>query len=227
MNYARGNKKNKTNEHYYTKKPRSKLLNKEVTVNLFNINLRFITPSGVFCFGKVDSGSLLLIKKALIPKNAKVLDLGSGYGLIGITLAKVRDDVKIVMTDINERAVTFCEKNVIINGLKNKLENGTIKIVQGNLYEQFNNKPDDDSNNVACNNKFDVILSNPPTHAGRKICFKIIEEAKDYLNTDGVLEIVARHSKGGKMLMEKMQEVFGNVETLGKKGGFRVYMSRL
>jgi 16S rRNA G1207 methylase RsmC len=61
--------------------------------------------------------------------------------------------------------------------------------------------------------------------AGRKICYKIIEEAKKHLKKNGTLQLVARHQKGGKMLEKKMQEAFGNVEAIAKKSGFRVYLS--
>ena len=62
--------------------------------------------------------------------------------------------------------------------------------------------------------------------AGRKICFKIIEDAKQHLKKGGTLQLVARHQKGGGQLEKKMQEVFGNTEVLSKKSGFRVYLSK-
>ena len=72
---------------------------------------------------------------------------------------------------------------------------------------------------------FDSILVNPPYVAGRKVCFKIIEEAPLYLKRGGSLQLVARHSKGGKILGERMKDVFGNMEFLAKGSGFRVYYS--
>jgi len=75
--------------------------------------------------------------------------------------------------------------------------------------------------------KFDVILLNPPQTAGRKLCFRMIEESRKYLKKGGSLQLVARHNKGGRVLSEKMEEVFGNLETIARKGGYRVYVSRL
>lgn len=72
---------------------------------------------------------------------------------------------------------------------------------------------------------FDTIITNPPMKAGREICYQIIEQAKHHLNPNGTLQLVAFHKRGGAMLEKKMQEVFGNVETVAKKSGFRVYVS--
>jgi len=73
--------------------------------------------------------------------------------------------------------------------------------------------------------KFDIILSNPPQSAGKKLCFEIIEKAPLFLKLRGSLQLVARHKKGGKDLSKKMQEIFGNVETLGRKSGYHIYYS--
>jgi 16S rRNA (guanine1207-N2)-methyltransferase len=73
---------------------------------------------------------------------------------------------------------------------------------------------------------FDTILLNPPQTAGKKLCFELIEESKAHLKKDGLLQLVARHNKGGKDLSKKMLEVFGNVEPTAKEAGFRVYVSK-
>ena len=88
------------------------------------------------------------------------------------------------------------------------------KVVQSDAFENI------DEN-------FDVILLNPPQTAGKKLCFKMIEEAKEHLKKGGSLQLVARHQKGGKTLQKKMEEVFGNSEVLSRQSGFRVYMSYL
>ena len=110
------------------------------------------------------------------------------------------------MTDINKRAIALAKKNIKLNKVK-------AIIKSGDLYEPYKEE------------KFDAILVNPPMAAGRKICYQIIEEAKEHLNKDGTLQLVARHQKGGRQLEKKMQEVFGTVETVSKKSGFRVYLS--
>ena len=74
--------------------------------------------------------------------------------------------------------------------------------------------------------KFDTILVNPPQTAGKDICFQIIDEAKNHLNNNGLLQLVARHNKGGSVLEKHMKEIFGNVEQIVKGSGYRVYISK-
>ncbi len=195
-------------EHYYSEKQSSKLRIKEIEVRLRGNILKFYTGSGVFSIGKVDKGAVLLIEKCLIEDNWKILDLGCGYGAIGIAIAKSFPSISVMMTDINQRAVKLSRMNIELN----KVEN--IKVKQSDLYQKINEK-------------FSTIIVNPPQLAGKKLCFEIIEKAKDYLEKNGLLQLVARHNKGGKMLEKKMREVFGNVKDIAKKGGYRVYISKL
>jgi 16S rRNA (guanine1207-N2)-methyltransferase len=74
--------------------------------------------------------------------------------------------------------------------------------------------------------KFDTILLNPPQSAGKELCFRMIEESRQHLKKNGLLQLVARPRKGGRTLAEKMKEVFGNVEVIAKGAGFSVYVSK-
>ena len=192
-------------EHYYSEKQTSKLRIKELNINLRGNKLKFYTGSGIFSIGEIDKGTYLLIDKCIIKDNWSVLDLGCGYGCVGIALAN--EVSSVLMTDINERAVKLSRMNIKIN----KLEN--IKVIKSDLYKNVKKK-------------FDTIITNPPTLAGRKVCFDIIEGAKEHLNKGGLLQLVARHNKGGKILEAKMKEVFGNVKDIAKKSGYRVYISK-
>ncbi|RLE46346.1 class I SAM-dependent methyltransferase [Candidatus Woesearchaeota archaeon] len=194
-----------TTEHYYTKKPKSKLKPRIIHATLRGQKFTFHTGSSTFSPKKIDTGTKILIKYAKVKPGDKVLDLGCGYGPIGITIAKTTPNTKITMSDINERAITLTEKNI-----KENKVNAETK--QSNSFEKIKEK-------------FDAILLNPPISAGKKTCYKMIEEAKKHLNKGGSLQIVARHQKGGKSLQEKMKETFGNVQEIAKKSGFRVYIS--
>ena len=88
-----------------------------------------------------------------------------------------------------------------------------VKIKQGDMYAKITGE-------------FDTILLNPPQHAGKDVCMKMIENAIKYLKNGGLLQLVARHNKGGKSFEKKMKEVFGNVKDIAKKGGFRVYVAK-
>ena len=110
------------------------------------------------------------------------------------------------MAEINERAVKCAKENI-------KLNNVDARVIQSHF---FSGMKDD---------KFDIILLNPPISAGMEDCYKLIEGSRDHLEVGGNLQLVARHRKGGERLMAHMEEVFGNVDVLGKKAGFRVYIS--
>jgi 16S rRNA G1207 methylase RsmC len=194
-------------EHYYSEKQTSELRITEIEVHLRGNNLKFQTGSGVFAIGKIDKGTLVLINNCIIESNWEILDLGCGYGPVGIAIAKAFPETKVLMTDINERAIKLIRRNVHLNNIYNA------KIRKSNIYSNIKEK-------------FNTIIANPPQLAGKEICFEMIEKAKDHLKKGGLLQIVARHKKGGKSLEAKMKEVFGNVEAIAKKSGYRVYISK-
>jgi len=192
-------------EHYYSEEQTSELKIKKISQNVNGTKFEFYTSSGVFSKDKIDTGTLALAENMIIGKNFKVLDVGCGIGVLGITAAKFFNS-DIVMTDINKRAIMLAKKNAALNNVK-------AEVFQGNLYEKIKN------------GDFDAVVSNPPNTAGKKLCFQLIEQSKNYLKEKGSLQIVARHNKGGKTLSRKMEEVFGNVKVIAKKSGYFAYMS--
>lgn len=190
-------------EHYYSEKPHSQLAEKAVDMFVRGHRCSFITPSGVFSLGRVDKGSLLLVESVSL-SDERVLDFGCGWGFVGIVMKKIFPSCHVTLADINERALLYAEKNARENHVK-------VNIVQSHLFSELQ--------------EFDVILVNPPMHAGRDVCYSLIEGAKEHLSSRGKLYVVALHNKGGAMLEKKMNDVFGNVQTVSKKSGFRVYAS--
>ena len=193
-------------EHYYTVNPTSELTVKELVLILRNGHkYLFKAPSGVYGKKRIDRASILLIEKVELT-NEKVLDMGCGYGVIGISLKREFPDIDLYMSDVNNRAVDFSKINA-----KNNNVNAVIK--QGNLFKPW----EDDY--------FDVIVSNPPIVAGKEVLHELIEESYHHLNENGKIYLVAYHNKGGKALESYMEQIFGNVKELEKSGGFRVYLS--
>ncbi len=193
--------------HYFSAKQTSFFKQKTIKAGLRGKEFGFTTASGTFSLSKVDLGSELLADRCIIQDDWGVLDLGCGYGPIGIAVAATTK-AKVTMTDVNERAVKLTAMNAKSNGV-------IVEIVSGDLYKPVKDR------------KFDTILVNPPYAAGRKLCFQIIEEAKDHLKKGGLLQLVARHQKGGKTLETHMKEIFGNVKDIAKGAGYRVYVSAL
>jgi len=191
--------------HYFSEKQVSDPKEKKIWIHLKKISFSINTSSGVFSKDKLDKGSELLINYCE-PKG-RVFDIGCGYGVVGIGVKLLHPGINVVMSDVNDRALALAKKNILQHNL-------TIKIIKSNLFENITEK-------------FDTILTNPPQSAGKDICFKIIEDSHEHLNEGGSLQLVARHNKGGKQLMQKMKEIFGNVSVVKRGGGFRIYRSKL
>src|SRR3989338_6026344 len=105
-------------EHYFTRSPKSELKLHRLKARLRNKDVEFFTASGLFSIKQVDLGSEILINKCLLEDNWKILDLGCGYGIVGISLLKHNPDLKMTFSDINKRAVEITKKNLRLNNLK-------------------------------------------------------------------------------------------------------------
>ncbi|WP_082391488.1 class I SAM-dependent methyltransferase [Thermococcus sp. EP1] len=189
--------------HYYSKEPQVPLKTKMIEVFIRGEYFKFITASGVFSFGKLDRGTQLLIESAVLDKDWEVLDLGCGYGVIGIVASKFVK--RVVMTDVNRRAVNIAKKNLKINNIKNA------EVRWGYLYEPVTGE------------KFHSIITNPPVHAGKDVLREIVINAPLHLYDGGLLQIVIRTNQGAKYIKTLMEESFKEVVELAKGSGFRVY----
>jgi 16S rRNA (guanine1207-N2)-methyltransferase len=194
--------------HYYDEKQESEDKRFLVEIKLKSDAFKLWSSSGIFSKNELDAATKLLIENAQIGEN--ILDLGCGYGVVGIAILrkeeKEKKNIKLAFSDVNERAVDLTKENLKQLGLKGE-------VIKSDLFSGIPQS-------------FDTILTNPPYAAGREICFKLIEDSFEHLNKNGTLQLVARHNKGGSTLAKKMEEVFGNVETIAKSGGFHVYLSR-
>ncbi|MBP6983778.1 MAG: class I SAM-dependent methyltransferase [Thermotogaceae bacterium] len=195
-------------EHYYTEKPTSSI---EVRQAVFKtkggIEVAFQTPTGVFSFGHIDRASRALVE-AFHFRLGSLLDIGCGYGAIGITLKKIYPAIELYMSDINERAVRYAKVN-----MKNANVAGTVR--HGAHYAPWEGYV------------FDTIVSNPPMAAGKAVWTELVESAPRFLKPGGSLQIVAFHRKGGERVMKTMKAAFGNMAVRVKTGGIWVYESVL
>ena len=189
---------------YYAENPDSAHDIHELKVTLLGQSFTFLTDSGVFSKKMVDYGSQVLLNTLDFEKGKTLLDLGCGYGPLGISLAKVQD-VKPTMVDINNRAIDLAKQNAQKNGVE-------ADIFQSNIYEKVNGT-------------FDYIISNPPIRAGKQVVHTIISESINYLKVDGNLTIVIQKKQGAPSAKAKMEEVFGNVEILKRDKGYYILRS--
>ena len=189
---------------YYAENPDSAHDIHELKVTLLRQSFTFLTDSGVFSKKMVDYGSQVLLNTLDFEKGKTLLDLGCGYGPLGISLAKVQG-VKPTMVDINNRAIDLAKRNAQKNGVE-------ADIFQSNIYEKVNGT-------------FDYIISNPPIRAGKQVVHTIISESINYLKVGGNLTIVIQKKQGAPSAKAKMEEVFGNVEILKRDKGYYILRS--
>ena len=193
--------------HYFDLKPGSELSFRKLKGHFRGYEVSFFTASGIFASKTLDEGTQTLIDFMHINKEDLVLDLGCGNGIVGL-IASTLTKNKVVLTDINERAILVSTMN------KKILQRENVEVVHGDQYSSVQG------------HLFDVIVLNPPQTAGKKLCFSLIEQALHYLKQQGSLQVVCRTQKGGKSFEQKMQEVFGNVIVIGRRKGYSVYLSR-
>jgi 16S rRNA (guanine1207-N2)-methyltransferase len=197
-------------EHYFSEKPTSEERRGLIRCTLEGIEFEFETSSGVFSGRRLDPGTRLLIENLETPSSGRILDLGCGYGPVGIFIAKRNPTLEVWMTDINSRAIDLARLNAIRNGVNN------ISIVQGNLYEAVEGKI------------FNLIVSNPPISAGiKKVVEPLIDCAPSHLTVDGVFEVVVQSNKGGRTITNLIKNAFCNVEVVGKRSGYRVLKAQV
>ena len=189
---------------YYAENPDAAHDIHELRVDLLGQKMTFLTDAGVFSKKMVDFGSQLLLKCLEVNQGETVLDVGCGYGPLGLSLAKAYG-VQATMVDINNRALDLARQNAE----RNKVE---ATIFQSNIYEQVEGH-------------FDHVISNPPIRAGKQVVHEIIEKSKDFLEIGGDLTIVIQKKQGAPSAKSKMEDVFGNCEIVKKDKGYYILRS--
>jgi len=200
-------KKSSETEHYFAEHPCSKPSFGLVRANLRGISFEFLTASGVFSKMRVDLGTRLLVKSMILPKEGYVLDVGCGYGVVGIVAAAVNCNLDVVLVDVNKRAVWLAKQNVERNNIHNA------EVRHGFLYEPVKDLA------------FSCILSNPPVSAGMDTVKAMVIEAPRHMTNNAVFQMVVRSKVGGKRLQSFFEEAFGNVSVIARESGYRVLMA--
>lgn len=195
-------------EQYFTKNPATE---KEIYKFDWNVGkevFNFYTSNSVFSKKGVDFGSMLLIE-TIINENegfsGNILDLGCGYGPLGVIAAKFFKKSFVTMCDVNERALELS----LMNAKENKV-NDRIKVVTSSAFE-----------NISDN--FDIIMTNPPIRAGKEVVFSFYEGAFKHLNQGGKLYVVIQKKQGAESTKTKLESLFGNCETANKKSGYFIF----
>lgn len=149
--------------HYYTNDPDLAHDEHSFDFELGGHSLRFTSDNGVFSKHTVDFGSRVLIATILAEElpAGPILDVGTGYGPIGLALAKHFPDRQVTMSDVNERALALAQRNATDNAISN------VTIVESSMYDQIDGQ-------------FGVIVTNPPIRAGKTIVSGILAGAAEH-----------------------------------------------
>ena len=188
-------------EHYYSNKTNTKSEPKEFTFNFLNNEFKFMTDNAVFSKEYIDYGSFVMLNN-FKPNdiNLPILDMGSGYGPIGIVVSKIYER-EVYMAEINERAYNLSLENI-------KKNNVNVKAFNSNLYEKIDDII------------FSSIITNPPIRAGKKTVFDIYDGAYNHLALNGELWVVIQKKQGAPSSKAHIEELFGNCVIVKKD---RVY----
>ena len=189
------------NEFYYSAEPTSAHAEREIEIEALGLRSRCLTDAGVFSRDGLDTGTRAMLE-AMPELHGRVLDLGCGWGPVGVTLARKYPECEIVMTDVNHRAVELSRRNLARNGAK-------AEVVQGDGFESVTGM-------------FDFILTNPPIRAGKAVIYRLFAEAKEHLADDGALILVIRKQQGAASAQKYLQTLFPTVTLLDRTAGFHI-----
>ncbi|BDR60823.1 class I SAM-dependent methyltransferase [Lactobacillus xylocopicola] len=195
------------NQMYFESNPTSKHDEHVVDYQVNGIDLKFTTDAGVFSKLQVDYGTGVLLKQmvGLDFPPCNILDVGTGYGPLGLFAAKFWPEQTVEMVDVNERGLNLARQNAAVNNIANVL------IYSSNVYEE-----------VAASKKFGLIVTNPPIRAGKAVVTSILSGAKNHLVEKGILLVVIQKKQGEPSARKLLQATFGNCSILVRDKGYYV-----
>ena len=190
-------------KHYYTENDDLISEPEQFIFNYRGKALTFVSDNGVFSKKMIDYGSRVLLEAISIDSSKKtLLDVGCGYGTFGIALKSVYPFLEIDMVDVNDRALNLARENL-------KLNNVNANVYLSNTYEKVENK-------------YDLIVTNPPIRAGKEIVTKILVDSKKYLNLNGEIWIVIQKKQGAPSAKKNLESVFKKVDIVKRDKGYYI-----
>ncbi|MFX1376869.1 MAG: class I SAM-dependent methyltransferase [Promethearchaeota archaeon] len=203
----------KNNKHYYSEFPDVKVKIHTISESLRRHLYVFKTITGVFSYRKIDLGTKVFIEHMIIPNDPSVLlDLGCGYGPIGIVLGYESPNSYVYLIDINKRAIWCTKENIKINLLR---DTKNVLTFAGNYFKPIKNK----------SLKFDGIYMNPPMRQGRKEFLKLVEIIPNYLKSKGSFQFVVKKKMGASYILNYIKKKYPSdeIEIICKRSGYWVF----
>lgn len=198
--------------HYFDAEPITDSIKKTVDYRVNGMNFTFVTDTNTFSRSGVDKGTDLMITTVIddikargARKGERLLDLGCGWGVVGITMKKVFMAFDVTQTDVNSRAVSLSKDNAKTNNVKIDCQ------VAGDVLAGV---PED--------RRFDIVMTNPPVRAGKKVVFAFYEQAYERMDEGATIYVVLQRKQGAPSSEKKLNELFGNCETIAISGGYHI-----
>lgn len=197
-------------EHYFISKEHKQTDYFNFTWQFLGKDFVFKSCDDVFSKNQVDYGTYVLLKTIAqnVEISGKVLDIGCGYGVIGIVLDKLFENAKFCLTDVNQTAIELSKENTKLNNSKN-----IYSIKLSYAYENIDET-------------FDFIVSNPPIKAGKKVLLDIILGSYEKLNLNGQLVFVIKKKFGEDSLKKELAKIFKSVEVLERDSGYYILLAK-
>jgi len=193
----------KTTNQYFNENPAALTDERTLRLSIFGMDFQFRANNGLFSCEKVDAASILLLEN-IPPITGRLLDLGCGYGTLGIVLAR-KNTVALTMSDINRIALGYAARNAVLNRVE-------AECIHSDGFE-----------NLAPG--YDNIVLNPPIHAGKEVMYRLYAGAAAHLAPGGTLYIVIQKKHGAESALKELGRLFSRCVTLYKKKG--VYVLKL
>ncbi|MBO8441567.1 MAG: class I SAM-dependent methyltransferase [Firmicutes bacterium] len=200
-------------DHYYVNNYKLKHNENQFNFTLLGNTLNFITDNGVFSKKTIDFGTRTLLEAIdslfndeNIDKSSSILDLGCGYGAIGLSIAKKYSQCCVDMVDVNERAISLAKRNAILNDINN------VHIGVSNVYN-------------GVHKKYGLIVTNPPIRAGKSVVKKFVGNSKEHLLSNGVCLAVIQKKQGALSIKKYLETIFLNCRIIYKNKGYFVLKS--
>ena len=196
-------------EQYFVPRPHSRPDRRELRFLYRGVLLSFAVDTGVFASHGLDPGTALLIEHLRLRPTDRVLDLGCGWGAVGVAASRSAPEGTVVLTDVNRRAARLAEENLA----RNRAQNATVRV--GRLFEPV------------LGERFDVIATNPPYHAGRALVLDLLSAVPEHLASGGRLLLVGKGSQGIRFYQGWLAAHWApGVAVRARASGYRVLEAR-
>lgn len=194
---------------YFATNPDAKHDEHLINYQLDELSLQFYTDAGVFSKTRVDYGSCVLLKVLKqLEISGNILDVGTGYGPLGLFAAKLWPKSRVTMIDVNERALALAKRNAQLNEIDN------VNIFSSDCYRNLDDQE-----------QFGLILTNPPIRAGKQVVDDILQNAKKHLQVGGIVLVVIQKKQGASSAKKCLEQTYGNCEILQRDKGYYILKS--